>query len=166
MLETENTLRQRAAALAQSDAAPSSLGFPADPAALLLHLQGEQRELQLQQPQSAGCVAERQWQVCARQLGGREDAVGDARPLVVQPRAAAQPAAATRAAVPAQPGPPSGPQRRARARAGGRRLGPTAASPRPAGLHPQPHVGQPRGPGLLEPRLPRRACLLGWSLGT
>lgn len=166
MTETENPRRRREAALPPAVLAPSGLGFPADPAASLLHLQGEQRELQLQQPQPAGCVAERQRQVGARQLGGREDAVGDARSLVVQPRAAAQPAAAARAAVPAQPGPPSRPQRRAGARARRRRRGPTAAPPRPAGLHPQPHVGQPRGPGLLEPRLPRRACLLGWALGT
>lgn len=174
MVETENTRRQPAAAqsprwaqaLAPGVVAPSGLSFPADPAALLLHLQGEQRKLQLQQPQSSGCVAERQRQVGARQLGGREDAVGDAGPLVVQPRAAAQPAAATRAAIPAQPGPPSRPQRRACARAGRRWRGPTAAPPRPAGLHPQPHVGQPRGPGLLEPRLPRRASLPALALGT
>lgn len=131
-------------------------------------MQREQRELQLQQPQPAGGVAERQRQVGARQLGGREDAVGDARPFVVKPRAAAQPAAATRAAVPAQPGSPSGPQRGASggAGAGRRRRGPTAAPPRPAGLHPQPHVGQPRGPGLLEPRLPRSTGLPGLALGT
>lgn len=47
MVEAENTRRLRAAALAPGNTAPSGLGFPADLAALLLLLQGEQRELQL-----------------------------------------------------------------------------------------------------------------------
>lgn len=123
---------------------------PADPAPLLPRLQGEQRELQFQQPQPAGFLTQWQRQVGARQFGGREDAVGDSRPLVVQSRSVAQPTAAPWAAFPAQPGPPSRPERSTRTSARWRRRGPNAASPQPAGLHTQPHVCQPCGPGLLE----------------